>query len=260
VIGGGDGTVSQVTTALLRTWPRESLPSLYVLHTGTMNTISKSTGNRGTPMEQLKHLVDGSPMTKTRRWPIQVGESRWGWLFGTGLIASYIEEYERGPDPTSPKKAAQTLARAVAAAFTGGELHDRVFQRVNAEVVVDGRTWPIRDWLLLSAGGMHDLGLGFRPHMKVLDHPEHFHLLGVGSTATRFAGDLLPIRLGRLPRRSLVFDAPAREVRLSSDKAIRYNLDGELEQGAARLTLRAGPALTFLLPPNAKPPPNKLGP
>lgn len=260
VIAGGDGTVSQVTTALLRTWPHESLPDLYVLHCGTMNTISLSTGNRGTPVEQLQHLVSGGATGKTRRWPIQVGESRWGWLFGAGLIASYIEEYERGPEPTSPKKAARTLAAAVAAAFTGGELHDRLFARVHAEVVVDGHTWPIRDWLLLSAGGMHDLGLGFRPHMAVLENPEHFHMLGVGSTAARFAGDLLGIRLGRLPRRSLVFDAPATEVRLRADKAIRYNLDGELEVGTSTLTLRSGPALTFLLPPNAKPPGNNLGP
>lgn len=260
VIAGGDGTVSQVTTALLRTWPHDALPNLYVLHAGTMNTISRSTGNTGAPLDQLKALIDGAGITRTRRWPIQVGDARWGWLFGVGLIASYIEEYERGPEPTSPKKAATTLARAVAAAFTGGELHDRVFARVNAEVVVDGRTWPIRDWLLLSAGGMHDLGLGFRPHMAVLDHPEHLHLLGVGSTAARFAGDLLPIRLGRLPRRSLVFDAPAREVRLTFDKPVRYNLDGELEVGTTSLTLRSGPALTFLLPPNAKPPANTLGP
>lgn len=256
-IAGGDGTVSQVVTALLRVWDHDHLPDVALLHGGTMNTISKSLGNRGTAVEQLEALIAGTGLKHTRRFSLQVGADRYGFLFGVGIIPRYIERYEAAGDP-SPRRAAEVLGRLVLSAFTGGEDAASFFAPTRLDVFVDGKQLPLKEWLLVAAGGVDDVGLRFRPFAGMLLKPNHFGLFASASKPSAFAWDLLSFRLHRRARHSLAFHAWPRELRLVAPEPIRYNLDGELEQAGTTLTVCTGPSLRFVLPPNARPPANAL--
>ena len=59
VVVGGDGSMTGTLTALLRVWPRESLPRVLLAGGGSVNTIAKSLGARGGPERLLKRLLDG---------------------------------------------------------------------------------------------------------------------------------------------------------------------------------------------------------
>lgn len=259
-VAGGDGTLSRFTTSLLRVWPHDRLPAIAVVQCGTMNTISKSMGVRGDPLAQLTaYSIPSAAFDLTQRWPLQVGDDRWGYLFGTGIIPRFIEAYE-GDGQTSAQQAARTLARKVLGAFLGGSEAASFFAPTTCDVFVDGRPWPMKSWLLLAAGATHDLGLNFRPFPGLLQSPGKMGIFASASKPARFALDLLPFRFQRPARHSLAFHHIGDELRLQAAEPITYNLDGDLHTVGTSLVVRPGPPLSFLLPPDAKPPANQLGP
>ncbi|MCB9665757.1 MAG: hypothetical protein H6732_16735 [Alphaproteobacteria bacterium] len=258
-VAGGDGTLSRVVDALLDVWEHDRLPDILPLHGGSMNTISKSLGNRGLPAEQLAAVVAGGATHRTRRWTLKVGAKRHGFLFGAGIIPRYIQAYEAGGD-TGPRKAATVLADRVWDAIRGGADAEAFFRKTRMDVHVDGRLLPLKEWLLVAVATSDDLGLRFRPFAGLLDNPNTLGFFASASSPVSFASDLLPFRFGRKVRHSLAFHALGREVRLRSPEPILYNLDGELEQAGTELQIGLGPAITFVLPPNARPPRNRLGP
>jgi diacylglycerol kinase family enzyme len=266
-VAGGDGTVSRFTTAALKAFGPDALPPIAVLHGGTMNTVSKSMGSRGDPAAQLEGVLKGDAQ-RTRRWPLRLGfpgaegpgadGDRYGWLFGTGVIPRYIQVYEAAGE-TSPGQAAATLAKLSAAAFLGGR--PDVFSHERVDVFVDGRQLPLKEWLVIAAGGVDDMGLRFRPFARLLSSPGRIGVYATASRPWRFVTDLLPFRLGLEARHSLSFHRTGEELRLVSPEPLLFNLDGDVEVApSTTLTVRPGPPITFLLPPGSKPPRNALGP
>lgn len=258
VIAGGDGTVSQVVTAILQVWDHAALPELCLVHGGTMNTISSSMGNKGEPAAQLEAFIKGDSFVRTRRWPLRVGFDRWGFLFGVGIVPRYIEAYDASGG--GPKAAAATLAAKVASAVTGGEEAKAFFAPVRADLHVDGQLLPLKHWLILALGATHDLGLGFRPFPGLLDAPGSFGMYAAASAPWRFALDLPAFRLQRPVRHSLAFQQLCHEVRIVAPEPITYNLDGDVETGSTTLRIKPGPEIVFRLPPGCRPPRNTLGP
>ncbi len=261
IVAGGDGTVSRFTTAAMRVWQAGKMPPIGVIGGGTMNTIARSLGmGKEAPAEQLIALVTGTGLRQTQRWPLEVGRGRFGWLFGTGIIPRYIRDYDAGGE-ASPAKAARVLRNKVVSAFLGGAEARAFFAKHRCDVIVDGRLLPLKEWLLVTIGGTHDLGLGFRPFPGLLDHPATLGLYATGSTPSRFAMDLPAIRLQLPVRHPLAFQKLATEIQFVAPEPILYNLDGELETSeGGSLTVGSGPPMIFTLPPSAKPPANKLGP
>ena len=72
-IVGGDGSVGR-TVCALRRHLGEDHPPIALLHGGTMNTISRSMGERGSPASRLRALVKAC----------QAGALEAGWLDGRG--------------------------------------------------------------------------------------------------------------------------------------------------------------------------------
>lgn len=257
-VAGGDGTVSRVTSALLAVWPHDRLPELALLDGGTMNTIARSLGIvRGAPADQLEALLAAPQPLRTRRWPLRIGHGRYGWMFGTGIVARYIQAYDEAR-PKGPADAARVLRDRIVAAALGSE--PTFFAPHRLDVDVDGQRLPLKEWLAVAMGGSHDLGLGFRPFPGLLDAPGQLGLFATGSTPLRLSTDLLWIRFQRPVRHPLAFQRVGTHVRLTSPTPILFTLDGDLEDAPKRLDITTGPPITFRLPPNAKPPPNRLGP
>ncbi len=94
---------------------------------------------------------------------------------------------------------------------------------------------------------MPDLGLGFRPFPRVLDHPEHLQLLGFVGAPWTIAAALPRIRRAVPIQRPDVHDVMATNVRFESDAPIPYMVDGDLYTGGTTIDLKVGPSVRFVI-------------
>lgn len=240
-INGGDGTNHITMTAAYEVWGAEPMPAVALLRGGTMNTTATGLGISGNPRSILAHLVKhtaGGEPHPTREVDILKVGSGYGFLFGTGAPANFLEAYYEGGD-ASPVKAVQVLARSVGSALVSGPFIQQVFERSRARVEVDGKSWPIEEFDSITAGMVPDTGLGFRPYYRAGEKPGWFHLLGIA------CGPLeLSLRLGRIFRarpidHPQVLDQLAQQAVIHADM-IKYQIDGDVYHTPGPLTLSVG--------------------
>lgn len=250
-INGGDGTAHVVLSAMLEVYGDHPFPQIALLRGGTMNTVASGLGIKGRPRELLGRLADqyhsGEPFRVAERNLIVVDGKHAGFLFGNGLISQFLEAYYEGSEP-SPAKAAWLLARVIGSAFVGGPLIRKLVKPVRCQVTVGIRRWENTEWLSVAAGTADDIGLGFRPFYKCLEHPGHMHAVGFSG------GPLTPIsRLWRIWRarpidHPKVVDAVVDRMVIEADTPLGYMVDGDFHQGGERLEVTVGPRVQLLIP------------
>lgn len=250
-VNGGDGTLHRAVTAMARVYGDASLPRFALLRGGTMNTIAGGLGIHGTPGDILDRVVTayhaGEPLGQDSRWAMCVDGERYGFLFGTGLQARFLEEYYRGGEPT-PLKAAWVLARAIASAAVQGPMIKRMFGSVRQDVFVDGERWPRDEWISVAAGTVDDIGLGFRPYYAAPHHPGHLHAVGFACRPWHVIRELPRIRAARPTRSPDILDDVCTELVLRGAEPIDYMMDGDFHRGGRELTVRVGPRVDFVVP------------
>lgn len=252
-INGGDGTVHTVVTALAKTWePDRPLPRIALLRGGTMNTQAHGLGITGTPEALLGRVVEayhsGEPLPVARRSLLCVDGEQYGFIFGNGLIAQFLEPYYEGREP-SPMKAAWLLARAVASALWQGPFIRRIMRPWHGVVAMDGQAFPESSYLTVTAGTIDDIGLGFRPFYQCLRHPQHMHAHGFRGSAWALSRELLRIYRAQPMKTDEVDSGVCRELRLTAAEPIVYMLDGDFHQGGNEVLVRTDRDVEFVLPP-----------
>ncbi len=250
-VNGGDGTLHTALTAMVKAYGGRPLPKIVILRGGTMNTVAHGLGIRGTPAEILDYVVSryhaDEPMPMVRRWLIDVDGEQFGFLFGNGLIAKFLEVYYEGREP-SPTKALWVLTRVALSALVNGALIQRLMAPWRGEVTVDGVAWPARPWLTVAAGTVDDIGLGFRPFYLAPRHPGQMHALGCSATPWDIVKELPRIFRARPPASSEFLHQVGSELVLRSEAPIHYMLDGDFHRGGQTLTLRIGPPVDLVVP------------
>ncbi|MEZ4317259.1 MAG: diacylglycerol kinase family protein [Myxococcota bacterium] len=256
-INGGDGTLHRVLTAAVRALGAD-LPEVAILPGGTMNIAANSSGWLGEPVSALQRVLayaeargeargGAGGLERRRHWLLHVDERWYGFLWGNGLIARFLEVYEEVDDPTAAR-AASILARGSASAVVGGPFAKRLTRRWHGEVEVDGEVLERSDWLAVAAGTVEQIGLGFRPFRFVQDHPGQMHAVGLGCSIGRFARELPRV----YRRQALVADGnverAARRLVLRSDERATYMVDGDFHRGGNELVVEVGPSLDLLVP------------
>jgi hypothetical protein len=102
-----------------------------------MNTVAHGLGIRASAAEFLYYVVQryhaDLPMPTVRRTLLEVDGQQYGFLFGNGLIARFLEVYYEGGEPT-PAKAVWLLLRASCSAAVGGKLGSLAADRAGAPV------------------------------------------------------------------------------------------------------------------------------
>jgi diacylglycerol kinase family enzyme len=256
---GGDGTLGRTLTAVVRAWPDAPLPPVAALGGGTMNTVSRGLGVRGTPRAVLAHVLRHAsgmrPMGVERRSLLVVDDERMGFLFGNGLFARYIEAYEEG-EP-GPARAAAVLGRAVASALVGGAFANRLTRPFDARIEVDGELVAEGRWLVAAAGTVAGVGLGFRPFFGVRTHPGQLHALAIGCSPYALALQLHHTWRGRPMRHPAIHDRIGTELVVRSGHPQPYSLDGDLGRSGTVTRVRIGRTVDFLV---AGAPPRLPGP
>ena len=190
----------------------------------------------------LAHAArDGQPLHTHERATIDVG-GRLGFLFGTGVFRTFLDEYyAAGPDPT-PVTAASTFARIASSIAVQGALAKRLGSQITLGVDADGTDWGAGPYLTVAAGTINQVGLGFRPFHRAFERTDAFHLLALRSTAIETLRLLPRFHRGDPLRSSHGREDLARDVVLAPiDGTVRYMVDGDLLETSGPLRLGVGP-------------------
>jgi diacylglycerol kinase family enzyme len=279
---GGDGTLLSTVTALVRARPAgAALPDLLLLPGGTMNTVAKNLGQRGSPEAILQALLDRMGAAPGRRGlaavpafpqellrlrtfdeaplrrapgprsapapdePVPVAE-RYGFLFTAAMGARFLLAYAQRP---GPGPAALLALRTVLSSLIpgGGAFARWLFQPTPARVSVDGEELPLRRHRVLLAATVPDVGLGMRVPWRGGCVPGRFNLIASALPLWQNALQLPRLLRGQPLRGAPHEDHLARTARLDFEQQEPLSLDGELFSArAAELSL--GPTLRLLLP------------
>ncbi len=253
-LNGGDGTNHVTLTKFIEVYGDKPLPKIALLRGGTMNTISNAVGASGRPGKILLNLVEryytGQKFDITERDMLKItdGETtRYGFIFGNGVIASFLEVYYEDKNP-SPAVAAKVLARTLASAMVNGTTVDRVFAPFNAEMTLDGQVHAMREYVCIGIATIEQIGLGFRPFFRCEEDEGGFHIMAATGKPLEIAAQLPNIRFGRSTESNGIQNYFAKVATLKSDKPILYTIDGDMHRAEdGFLKLEAGPRLQIIL-------------
>jgi len=250
-VHGGDGTLHWTVTALVRAYGERPLPPLALLPGGTMNVVASSLGILVQPEALLAQLAASEravrpPSVLVRR--CMKVQDEYGFVFGTGLITNFLEEYYAVGD-YGTRRAIWILLRSVLSEATTRRYAKRIFRRFHGRVFVDGQILPWTALLGLGAATVSEIGLGFKLNHRADDHPGRFSVLAIHSSPLGLTWDLPAVRQGRgiSPRRA--WSALATRLVIEPDEPETvYTVDGDLYRAHGNLSVELGPALSFVRP------------
>ena len=249
-INGGDGTGHVVLSAMARVYGDHPLPMVALLRGGTMNTVAHALGIRGSPSTLLDRVVNryqaGTPFRCVERNLLCVDGKHYGFLFGNGVAATWLQVYYEGEEP-SPTKGVKVFARTILAMLFGGPLARRLVDLVKAQVTLDGHVMPVTRFLTVAAGTSDDLGFGFRPFWAAPSNPDHFHALGFACSPLALAMELPRMRLARPLRNPDIYSRVGHLMRIEANRPIHYMVDGDFHQGGQVLEVTVGPRLRMVV-------------
>jgi diacylglycerol kinase family enzyme len=252
-IHGGDGTLHKSLTALIRAWRDRPLPPIAVLPGGTMNVVASSLGIGGRPegiVAELAAIVRaGRPLPTLDRRCMKVGEV-YGFVFGNGLMANFLEEYYSGASDYGPGRALWLLARTFSSALVDGPYAQKVFRRFEGRVLVDGSELPWRRLTGVGAATVREVGLGFKLNHRADEDPDRFSVLAIHSGPLSLSLDLVPVHQGKGVAPERAFSAVASRLDIHPDASGEhiYTVDGDLYRGTGPIQVSVGPPVHFFRP------------
>lgn len=257
-LNGGDGTNHVSLTEVIAAWGDQPLPKIALLRGGTMNTVARGMGIRsGRPEQLLAGLcaasAAGEPIDEVDFDVLRVQSeaaqrSQYGFIFGNGAFAGFLEVYYSYPEP-SPWVAAKTLGRVMTAVVTGGELRQRLFGKVEVELSWDGEPPEAAEILAVCAATEPEVGLGFAPWYRASERPGTLHGLAIGCSPWALLG-LMPRMYAAKPTdHPAIVDRVCERLEIRSERPLPFIIDGDYHPPTRAITLSTGPRLTILRPP-----------
>lgn len=265
VLCGGDGSYGAGATALVEAYGEREVPLIALAPGGTVGTVARSLGvaASGRPLDGIARVVHAAASTPSDVFTTPTlsiaadNDARVGFIFGTGLVASFFQLYDplaaEGDSPSSgggTSAAAKIVARVFAESFVGGPYARRVLTPLRCDIDVDGRRLPWPGSSLVVASVLRDLGLGMRVTHRGGEDPRRPHVVVSGlpprALGPRLSRVLRGVPIGGPPEPH--FDDLARELTVSfPDAPGPYVVDGDLRV-SRRVTVTAGPVLRILRP------------
>jgi diacylglycerol kinase family enzyme len=251
ILSGGDGSYMAGVTALARAFGEERLPRIALVPGGTVSTVARNWGMAGEPAAVLGRLIRARHALRDVPRPtlrVRGDEARLGFIFGTGLVASFFDVYyaEGGRGYAG---AARIVARIFAESFWNGALARRVLDPMPCTLEVDGRRLAPEAWSLVCAAVVRDLGIHMLVTYRAGEDPARPHLVASPLTS-RALGPRAPLVLaGRRIGGADHFDDLMGELVVRFPSAAgAYVLDGEVLR-AAEVRVSAGPVIRVVEAP-----------
>lgn len=257
---GGDGTYMAGVTALVRAFGEQRLPRIALLPAGTAATVARNWGSSRNALEALRRLFRaGDQLSFKRRPTLRVREitpgsgadgaavERIGFIFGTGLVARFFEEYyARGARGYSGSAA--IVARVFAESLVGGRYANKILDPLPCTVEVEGVALEPRAWSLVCAAVVPDLGIHMMVTYRAGEDPSRPHLVA-SALPPRALGPRAPlVLLGRRIGGAGHFDGLVGRFAVRFDQGGHadgrgpYVLDGDMLRATA-VEVGAGPTI-----------------
>ncbi|MBS4076464.1 diacylglycerol kinase [Ameyamaea chiangmaiensis] len=262
-IDGGDGTVSDVLTAIYRAYPLSALPAVAVLPSGNTNLIAGDVGfgHRGLPaLERLLELRDSGDFRRDvrRRQPLVV---RWsdparppvlGMFHGTAGFTWAIElahqpaildrySHDTAVVMTLLSALSQLIRAKSRRAWLGGS---------EIRISIGAQNGEVERCFVFLATTLRRLSRGVWPFWRTAGADGGMMYLNVGANPPRLARGLVALLRGQAPAWMRASDSwrsgNAQRITLQADTD--FVLDGEvLSPGPDGIThLSCGPAFDFV--------------
>lgn len=248
-ISGGDGTNHVTLTTFIKIYGDTPLPKIAFLRGGTMNNITNALGVKGLPEKILSNLIykyHANHEFKTTEVDIINVNGKYGFLWGIGLVSRFMEEYYRSGRKT-PFNAGKVLAYFLAGAVFNTKFIQKMTERFDACVVVNGREWGFKNYVSLYAGTIETFGLHFDPFYRARERPGYFHLIGISATArSLLTGFPWIFMRKKVPSENYIEDV-ASDVTVELERPMTYQIDGEIHPAVDKITLKTGPRLVTII-------------
>lgn len=255
LLSGGDGTFMAGVTALSRAFGDDAIPRIGLVPGGTVATIARNFGTTGDPLDVLARLLRAPerlrdvsrPTLRVRGVRAGAEETRVGFIFGTGLVASFFDVYY-ADGARGYAGAARIVARIFAESFWDGPYARRVLDPMPCTIEVDGAPLAPRAWSLICAAVVRDLGIHMLVTYRAGEDPARPHLVA-SPLRSRALGPRAPLVLaGRRIGGEGHFDDLVGEFVVRFPGVGSYVLDGDVLR-AESVQVSAGPRLRVVETP-----------
>ncbi len=248
-LNGGDGTISQTLTRIIRLFGSQPLPHIALLRGGTMNLIAAQLKIKGQPIEVLSRLLaqleKNQEPKSTKLTTMKIGEV-YGFLYADQSSTAILEEFYRNKN--GHIEAGLLFVRLAKSFLVRGSLIRNIIQehQLSAEFRPHGR---IEQAVLgCFAGTISKLPLGFAFLPFANKKPGYFQTTVVTCKAERLLWNLPLLMLQQKEGRAVgKHNFSCQQALLRYAKGVRYTIDGEIyENPDGEVLIETGPEISFL--------------
>jgi diacylglycerol kinase (ATP) len=244
VLCGGDGSLMAGVTALAAAFEADRLPEVVPAPGGTVATVARNFGQRASLLETVRRAAGGRELRSALRPTLRVvepsGETRIGFIFGTGLVARFFDRYY-ATGAGGYSAAARIVARVFVGSFVADRYSRSVLDPLPCALEVEGRELPPRAYSLLVCSVVRDLGLHMHVTHRAGEDPARPHLVASPLEPRRLGPQVFRVLAGRRLRGAGNFDDLVAGFRVTFPApGGPYVFDGDLFH-AASVDVAAGP-------------------
>jgi diacylglycerol kinase (ATP) len=252
VLAGGDGSYMAGVSALARAFGSRPLPPIALAPGGTVCTVARNLGMSGSARGYARRIVravcDGTARSdpqSTLRVVDESGGNRVGFVFGAGLVVRFFEAYYESPRQGLASAAAM-VARIFAGSVAGSDHARRMLGPTRCSLRVDGDPQEARQWSLVLASVVRNVGLHLLVPYRAGEEFERFHVVASGLAPRALGAQLARALAGRPLRGEPRVDTLARALDIDFEGDLGgYVLDGDLFRARAA-SVGPGPVLSLL--------------
>lgn len=249
-ISGGDGTIHCTLSTFLKVYGEKPLPRIYFLRGGTHNTITASLGVQGSTEELLSNLLvryhEDKPF-KIRKLRITRVNDEVGCIFGLGAVYRFMEVYYRMSSTLSHVTAVLMVVRGMVSMLVNGKMCRQVFKPFEAEITVNGKTWPFANYVTFFTGSVSQIGLGCNVFNSMLTRTDCVHAVGMSLKPRELFSQLPRMYLGKGARHPGILEEPAQNIIIRCAKPQPYTIDGDMYEGRTDFEIGLGPEVVVLV-------------
>ncbi len=187
-------------------------------------------------------MKSGKPVETHRRDTMKIGNS-YCFLFGCGLTTNFLNAVYEGEKGTIANL--KVIYRAISEGIRDKK-DSKLFRRLQAGVLIDGRELHFREILAILAGTVEQVGMGFTPLPRGNEKPGTFHIIVSGEKPIEGVKQLFRLKKGIPMKGNYGFNDIASNLVIKSDSPFQYTMDGDLFDCPATLTVEMGPVLELV--------------
>lgn len=249
-ISGGDGTIHCTLTAFLKVYGEKPLPKIALLRGGTQNNVANSYDIKGDTEHLLSNLLlkyhESPDALKEKELLLLKVNDLYGTVFGMGAGYNFMKFYYSYPN-LNKAIAFWSAIRVGLSGLYHGKLIHKIFERVDAEIEVDGKPWGFANTNAIVAATVPMPGINFRIFHRMFEQNDRFHLLTTSLPPRQLLPLLPALGSGKQPKTENIADSLANHVKMKFEKPMGFTVDGDMLGPATEITLSKGPKITLLV-------------